>query len=659
MALLLAGAAGALVLRSPAGGAGIRVRCLKTEVSGLPHRAAPHAGPEASSAQVTIRVNQVGYGTGCVKQALVMSRSPLDAAGFTVRTTRGGVSFSGRLGAAGRPWSSTWRYVYPADFSALHITGTYVLAAAGALSPTFRVNDARGLYAPLAANAVRFFQAQRDGPRQLPGPMGRQPSHLLDARAAIYEQPAYRDRQLLSALRPTGTRIDAAGGWFDAGDYLKFVETASFDDVLMLISLRDYPQGVGDRAALTREARFGIDWLLKMWDAKRRVLYYQVGIGDGNGAGVLGDHDLWRLPQADDTRAGSSNPRSRAFFVANRPVFAANAPGGPISPNLAGRVAAALALCAQVFAAQDRPYAERCAREGRAVYAQADTHPSGDLLTTSPHVYYGEQEYRDDLALGAVELYLSTRSLHATGRDYADLTRAGRWLNAYISASTNGRDSLNLYDVSSLAGFDLARAFRKIGYPVNGRLAGLDVPTDPNSIISDQHDQLAQAARLSAATSFGLANPATNQDTVPHALGYAVQARLYGRLTGSTAFEQLAATQLDWALGQNPWGSSFVVGAGATFPHCLAHQVANLSGALTGSGRILAGAVVDGPNDPAALRGLGAPDGFRACSAGNFAGFNAPAFGYVDDVRSSSSSEPSDDYVALSLLAFAQEAQTG
>ena len=38
---------------------------------------------------------------------------------------------------------------------------------------------------------------------------------------------------------------------------------------------------------------FGLDWLLKMW-------YYQVGIGDGND-NIIGDHDLWRLPQVDDT----------------------------------------------------------------------------------------------------------------------------------------------------------------------------------------------------------------------------------------------------------------------------------------------------------------------------------------------------------------------
>ena len=41
-------------------------------------------------------------------------------------------------------------------------------------------------------------------------------------------------------------------------------------------------------------------WLLRMWDDRTRTLYYQVGIGEGNDQ-TLGDHDIWRLPQADDT----------------------------------------------------------------------------------------------------------------------------------------------------------------------------------------------------------------------------------------------------------------------------------------------------------------------------------------------------------------------
>ena len=39
--------------------------------------------------------------------------------------------------------------------------------------------------------------------------------------------------------------IDASGGWWDAGDYLKFVETHSYTVALMLQGVRDFPNQMG------------------------------------------------------------------------------------------------------------------------------------------------------------------------------------------------------------------------------------------------------------------------------------------------------------------------------------------------------------------------------------------------------------------------------
>src|SRR5439155_9327830 len=97
--------------------------------------------------------------------------------------------------------------------------------------------------------------------------------------------------------------------------------------------------GAGGATNFTAEARFGIDWLLKMWDDPTRTLYYQVGIGTGN-AHTRGDHDIWRLPQ-DDATYGGTDPLYR--YIRHRPVFRAGPPGSPVSPNLAGRDAAAFA----------------------------------------------------------------------------------------------------------------------------------------------------------------------------------------------------------------------------------------------------------------------------------------------------------------------------
>ena len=132
-------------------------------------------------------------------------------------------------------------------------------------------------------------------------------------------------------LSPLGVTIDASGGWWDAGDYLKFLHATTYADSLLLTGVRDFPaqMGAGGAADFTAEAKFGADWILRMWDDPSRTLYYQVGIGGGNGK-TVSDHDIWRLPQADDT-FGGTDPLYR--YIRNRPVFRAGPPGSLDQPE--------------------------------------------------------------------------------------------------------------------------------------------------------------------------------------------------------------------------------------------------------------------------------------------------------------------------------------
>ena len=177
-------------------------------------------------------------------------------------------------------------------------------------------------------------------------------------------------------LSPLGVRIDAAGGWWDAGDYLKFVHTTTYTDAVLLMGVRDFPAQMGARAGqadFDAEAQFGARWLLRMWDDRTRTLYYQVGIGNGNDS-IVSDHDIWRLPQADDTYGGH-DPAYR--YIRHRPVFRAGPPGSPVSPNLAGRDAAgAGALLPGV--PHDRPRARaELPRLGRAHLRPRGHHAGG------------------------------------------------------------------------------------------------------------------------------------------------------------------------------------------------------------------------------------------------------------------------------------------
>jgi endoglucanase len=169
-------------------------------------------------------------------------------------------------------------------------------------------------------------------------------------------------------------------------------------------------------------------------------------------------------------------------------------------------------------------------------------------------------------------------------------------------------------------------------------------------------DQLSAAMRVAGRDPFGIGYTYVNDDTTSHLLGLSIEARIYDQISGTRTYEAFAQRQLDAVLGANPWGLSFVIGAGTRFPRCPSHQVANLAGSLSGRAPLLLGAVVPGPVRASELRRLSAPEGARACpvGAGNpYAQFSGRRAAYEDNAIAYATNEPSDDIAALALLAFA------
>jgi endoglucanase len=617
------------------------------------------AGQARTRSGILVRINQVGFPPRAPKTATILSRQVLQARVFRVVNVRGVTVLVATAGRDRGAWNSRWRHAYPLDFSSLRAPGTYsiVLGAAGAVrSQPFVVGGTD--YSQLAANELSFLREQRDGPEVDPSVLDRQASHLADAHALAYRAPAYRNDVLLGSLiaRP-GAPIDVSGGWSDAGDYLKFVETASFTEVMLLYTLRQYPSALGTaEPQLLAEAHYGLDWLGRMWDQETGILRYQVGIGNGN-AHIEGDHDVgWRLPQRDETLR--VRPGRGAYYVRYRPVFQTGEGGSPISPNLAGRMASVFGLCAQVFHAAEPAYAHRCLVWGQTIFDRADTHPRS-LLTTTPFDYYPQQEWQGDMELGASELLRATAiSGESAGLPHPDplywFDQADHWGQAYMEGPLDGTDTFNLYDLAALAHLELTED--RVFVPASA-VAGMQ--SSPVTVLGDLHDQLAAAERLAARDPFGIGYAYVNDDTVSHLLGLSLEARFYDQIAGRHTYEGFAQRQLDAVLGTNAWGLSFVVGAGQRFPLCLHHQVANISGSLSGRPPLLLGAVVPGPVQTRELHDLSAAEGYRRCPAhgGNpYAQFSGRGAAYEDNVLDSATNEPSDDIAALALLAFAREA---
>ena len=601
-----------------------------------------------------IRVNQVGYVTNAPKRAYLMSSTSEAGATFSVRNSAGTSVLSGTIGSSVGSWGS-FPDVYAIDFDPVAAVGAYNIAVTGpvsATSPSFSIDSAANLYSTPLANSLFFYENERDGANFIATPLRTAAGHLNDESGRVYLTPNMnKNGKFSGSLTPTGAVIDASGGWWDAGDYLKFVQTHSYTVALMLIGVRDFPNqmGVGSSASnFTAEARFGLDWLQKMWDDNTKTFYYQVGIGNGNSS-TVSDHDIWRLPQADDTFQGCTfNFR----YICHRPVFinTAGGAGAQISPNLAGRMAASLAECFQVFKTSDPAYADKCLFSAENIFDLANTAPSS-LLTTAPHSFYPETEWRDDLEFGATELYfaLAGGGLPA-GLPHTDplfyLQKAAFWANAYITGPNDAADTLNLYDVSGLAHFELYRALGLAGNP-----SGL--ATTQAALLADLKKQLNKAVTQADSDPFGFGFTWAAYDTTSHGGGLVVMANEYDNLTGTTTFQAFGHRWLANILGTNAWGTSLIVGDGTTFPHCMQHQVANLVGSLDGKPPVLKGAAVEGPNS-ITTRGL--VTGMVTCPANGvdvFAQLNGNGAVYQDNVQSFSTVEPAIDLTASSPLAFA------
>jgi endoglucanase len=684
-----------------------------------------------------VRVSQVGYETGKGPfRAYVMSKVAANGATFKVLNSKGTSAYTGIIGASLGLWSHSKKVSYSVYAINFTVPGgdLYKISISGpvvATSPSFAVDSPDKIYSGLLLNTLFFYETERDGPHFIQNALRDAPGHLKDVHAKVYQTPPLDTNDFIDIV-PLGPpltaakspSIDASGGWWDAGDYMKYVETTSYTAALMQIGIRDFPKQMGPSAPLyptappasisfagnsgngapvssdfTSEVKFGINWLMKIWNDETKTLYYQVdnsqdwdyyGEGDpssatGNCGGtyatpycLITEYDIWTLPQAADNyqQAGDPEPCDpfTTFYICNRPVFVAGLAGSQISPNLAGRLAADFALCYQLNRTSDHSLAIQCLKNAEDIFALANTSypdpaPSGTcptcLLTIVPFDGYPEDVWEDDMELGATELYFALQSArnagdlpsglsHTDPLDY--LRQAAQFASGYTTNIYNAgfADTLNLYDVSGLAHYELYWALESAGNPTGFAVS--------QSIIRKQLLKQVDDAITQAGTDvWGFGDAWNAGDTTSHGAGLSVMASEAYSVSQSKQYDMYSQRWLANILGANAWGSSFIVGAGSTFPNCIQHQVANLAGALDGTSGgtpILWGALVEGPATSATS---GVLDGMNLCPANGvdtFRKFNgndgvfdpSQRAVYRDNMQSYSTTEPAIDLTATSFL---------
>src|SRR5207237_10113781 len=115
----------------------------------------------------------------------------------------------------------------------------------------------------------------------------------------------------------SGEFISVAGGWADASDYLQYGATTAHATVMLLLAYRDHPATFADRFQanglpgangipdVLDEARWGLEWLLKMYPEDDLLLNQ---LGDDR------DHAVWDLPINDSSDYGWGRGRRRPLY---------------------------------------------------------------------------------------------------------------------------------------------------------------------------------------------------------------------------------------------------------------------------------------------------------------------------------------------------------
>jgi len=413
-----------------------------------------------------------------------------------------------------------------------------------------------------------------------------------------------------------------AGGWADASDYLQYGATTAHATVMLLLAYRDHPATFADRFQanglpgangipdVLDEARWGLEWLLKMYPEDDLLLNQ---LGDDR------DHTFWDLPVNDssDYGWGRGGPRPVYPCTGKPQGLFENKNRSTGVASTAGKYAAAFALGAGVFQQRDSAFASRLAQRARAVYALGAAHPG--VCQTAPArspYFYEEDDWADDMELGAVELYGLTGE-----RTYFDAALA------YAAQEP----------MTPWMGQDTARHYQWYPWHNNGHYEIWRLgPDSARRLMADYYRRGLEAVARRAHNGFRIGIPfiwCSNNLLA----SFATQAHFYRRMTGDSSYLEYETAALDWLLGVNPWGVSMVIGLGANYPrtpHSVVAQQLHLQ---------LTGGLVDGPVYRSIFQHL---RGIRLLEADEYAAFNAGFIVYHDDVGDYSTNEPIMDGTA-------------
>ncbi|MGZ3939507.1 MAG: glycoside hydrolase family 9 protein [Flavisolibacter sp.] len=565
-----------------------------------------------------IRTNYLGYKPGGIKVGVWCSKQNQNLQSFNlVDAGTNKTVFIGRAGkafGAYGPFTQTYRL----NFSSYKKPGKYYLQAGETKSPEFTIAD--NVYDGTADFCLRYMRQQRTGFN----PFLKDSCHTHDGYVLYGQSAGIKD----------STHINVVGGWHDASDYLQYSTTSANATYHLLAAYRDFPQVFGDvklangldgkngRADVLDEAKWGLDWMLKM-HPRPYWLFNQ--IGDDR------DHQGMRIPKEDSFYGKGYE---RPIYIINgepqqRGKFMNNTTG---TSSTAAKFSSAFSLGEKVFRT-DKGYSDLLAEKASTALKFANRKPgvTQTVSVKSPYIY-AEDNWTDDMELAYASLNAGQANQHSSLDDairFAKQEPITPWLGADTAKH------YQWYPFINLGHYELAKQLKGKGR---------------DTIVGYYRQGIQRVWNKAKLNAFYRAIPfiwCSNNLTT----SFAIQCYWYKQLTNDKEFDELEQANFDWLFGCNPWGTSMVYGLPAnadtpTDPHSAFTHIGHYP---------IDGGLVDGPVYTSIYKGL---IGIKLYQPDEYTEFQSDLAVYHDDYGDYSTNEPTMDGTAsLVYLLAAKEAE--
>lgn len=368
---------------------------------------------------------------------------------------------------------------------------------------------------------TRFYGAQRSG---------HGPNWLL----MEHPNPEYRT----SFTQDAKDGHDLEGGWFDCGDHVTFGHTFFYSVYVLAKAYEMFPTGFHDLydgknysgymesgnwdmeggnpngiPDLLEELKYATDWIIKA-TPDANTFYYEKGNGEY-------DHATW-------VTAGKMSTQPVEEGGEPRPIYS-----NPEDGRMASFAAAALAVMSRIYKKYDSTYTEQCIEHARNAYDYASPRKNQSVGAASGGFYGPGKDPLTTFLIGAAEMYKST------GED-----KYKNDVTANIGEVKTHYYALDYSNPHDLAPFAVSTAVPEEKSNMLEKMKTIFVDEYVNSVNGEQ-------VCTKGNSGWGALRYPAN-----HAFSVA----LYSTGQGTSEYDQFIFDQVDYIMGSNDAGQSFIVG---------------------------------------------------------------------------------------------------